>query len=97
MKSVFIVHNQVMRQEVRELLDELELRGFTRFDDLKGRGSTDGNPHMGTHTWPALNGAILCIVEDHQVDPLLEGIKQLDTGPVDRGIRAFVWTVEEAV
>lgn len=97
MKSILIVYNQVMGRELIELLDELDIRGFTRWNDVQGRGSESGEPHMGTHTWPSLNGALLCVVEDDDVDPLLEGVEKLDDQGNDRGIRAFVWNVERSV
>ncbi len=98
MKSVMIVYNQVMSREVEQMLDELDVRGFTRWTDVEGRGSTTGKPHLGTHTWPALNGAILCVIDDERVEALLDGVRSLDeSGRVDRGIRAFVWHVEQMV
>lgn len=96
MKAVMIVYNQVMQRELMDLLDELEVRGFTRFDEVRGRGTTDGEPHMGTHTWPSLNGAVICVVEDEKVASLLDEVEQLDEGPKDRGIRAFVWDIEQS-
>ncbi len=95
MKTVMIVYNQVIQRELIDLLDELQIRGYTRFDEVRGRGSNDGEPHMGTHTWPSLNGAMICVIDEEMVDPLLEGVEQLDEGPKDRGIRAFVWNVEK--
>ena len=95
MKSIFIVYNQILSDELIELLDELGIRGFTRWNDLQGRGSTTGEPHLGTHTWPALNGALLCVVEDSRVAPLLAALRTLDSG--NRGLRAFVSPVEQVI
>jgi len=52
---------------------------------------------MGSHTWPALNSAILSIIEDEKVDPLLSKIKELNKEVEQQGIRAFVWNVEKSV
>ena len=97
MKSILIVYNQVLQPDLMDLLDELEVRGFTRWTDVEGRGTDTGEPRMGTHTWPALNSTMLCVVDDDRVDPLLEGIEVIDDEGIDRGIRAFVWTVEQSV
>lgn len=97
MKSVFIVFNQANTERVEFMLDQLEIRGFTMFEEVHGRGTTDGRPRRGTHTWPEMNSAVMTIVDDDKVKPLLHAIKQLDTRNKDLGIRAFVWTVEETV
>ncbi len=97
MKSVLIIYNQVLEPEVMELLNTLELRGYTRWTAVQGRGSHSGQPHMGTHTWPALNDALLCVVEEERVDELLEGVSDIDAQGTDRGIRAFVWGIERSI
>ena len=94
MKAVFIVYNQAQTEKVEYLFDKLNIRGFTRWTDLTGRGSVDGPPHMNTHTWPEQNTARLTVVEDHMVEPILDGIKKLDEVNKDVGIRAFVWNIE---
>ena len=94
MKAVFIVFNQAQTEKVEYLFDKLEIRGFTRWTDLTGRGSVDGPPHMNTHTWPEQNSARLTVVEDHMVEPILDGVKKLDEVNKAVGIRAFVWNVE---
>jgi nitrogen regulatory protein PII len=96
MKAVFIVYNQSQTEMVEYLFDKLNIRGFTRWSDLTGRGSMDGTPHMNTHTWPEQNTARLVVVEDDAVEAILSGVKRLDEVNKDVGIRAFVWNVEAA-
>ncbi len=96
MKAVFIVYNQAQTQKVEYLFEKLNIRGFTRWTDLTGRGSVDGPPHMGTHTWPEQNSARMAVMEDDTVAAVLEGVKRLDEENKDVGIRAFVWNVETA-
>jgi len=94
MKGVFIVYNQSQTQKVEYLFEKLEIRGFTRWTDLTGRGSVEGTPHMNTHTWPEQNTARLAVVEDDAVEAILEAVKRLDEVNKDIGIRAFVWNIE---
>jgi len=94
MKAVFIVYNQAQTEKVEYLFEKLDIRGFTRWTDLTGRGSVDGPPHMNTHTWPEQNTARMAVVEDEAVEGILDGIKRLDEENTDVGIRAFVWNVE---
>jgi len=97
MKSVFIVYNQAFTERVEYMLDRLEIKGFTQWGEVFGRGSDNGEPHMGTHTWPELNSAMLTVVDDDKVDILLTKIQRLNEVNQEVGIRAFVWNVERAV
>lgn len=95
MKAVYIVFNQAHTERVEYILDQLQIRGFTWWADVKGRGSVDGEPRMGTHTWPEMNSALLSIIPDEKVEPLLKKIKILDEINTEVGVRAFVWNIEQ--
>lgn len=95
MKAVFISFYQAFYEEVISIFDKLEIRGFTFWNEVQGRGSYTGEPHYGTHTWPTLNSAILSFMEDHKVKPLMEEIHKLDMTAEQQGIRAFVFSAEE--
>jgi nitrogen regulatory protein PII len=97
MKAVFIAFNQANTERVEYMLDMLEIRGFTWWNDVSGRGSVSGDPRMGTHTWPEMNSALLTMVEDDKVAELLKRVKKLDEVNEEVGIRAFVWNVEATV
>ncbi len=97
MKSVFIIFNQAHSEKVDYMLDYLDIRGFTQWDKIAGRGGKNGDPHMGTHTWPEQNNAIMTIVEDDKVNKILEAVKKIDAINEEVGIRAFVWNVEKMV
>lgn len=97
MKSVFITYNQAFTERVEYMLDRLEINGFTQWTEVKGRGSDTGAPHMGTHTWPEINNALITIVDDEKVDILLEKVQKLNAVNEEVGIRAFVWNIEQSV
>ena len=95
MKALFIAYSQAYNQDVIELLDSFGQRGFTRWEDIGGRGSETGIPHYGNHAWPSMNNAVLAIVEDSKVDPILEKLRRKDEQFQDLGLRAFVWNIEK--
>ncbi len=95
MKAVFISFYQAFYDEVIEILDKLEIRGFTFWQEVQGRGSNDGEPHYGTHAWPTLNSAMLIFLPDDKVEPLLKEIHLLDESALQQGIHAFVMPAEE--
>ena len=92
-----IVYNQALTERVGELLDEVQVRGFTKWEDVKGRGSKTGDPHMGTHTWPALNSAILSVVDEDTAAKLLRGVEKINETAQAQGIRAFQWNIGQVV
>ncbi|MBQ4477897.1 MAG: hypothetical protein II945_04740 [Bacteroidales bacterium] len=97
MKAVFIIFNQANTERVYYMLDRLNIRGYTFWEDVQGRGSTDGEPRQGTHTWPEMNSAVITVVDNEQVDELLDAVKKLDNRNKEIGVRAFVWNVEKTV
>ncbi len=97
MKAVFVAYNQALTERVTEIIDSLFIRGFTQWTEVHGRGSQTGEPHMGTHTWPALNNVHLCMVENEKVESLLQKLRNLNLEAEEHGLRAFVWSVEEGV
>ncbi|HHU57095.1 MAG TPA: hypothetical protein GXZ39_02255 [Bacteroidales bacterium] len=96
MKAVFIVFNQANTERVEYMLDYLEIRGFTFFEQVQGRGSKTGEPRRGTHTWPEMNSALITMVEDDKVDDLLKTVHKLDIRNKDIGVRAFVWDIVQS-
>ncbi|MBQ8101161.1 MAG: hypothetical protein IJ169_07740 [Paludibacteraceae bacterium] len=97
MKSVFIVFNQANTERVEYMLDVLEIKGFTFFEQVQGRGSDTGEPRRGTHTWPEMNSAVITVVDDDKVFSLLQSVRQLDARNPEVGVRAFVWNIEQTV
>ena len=97
MKSVFISYNQAYGEEIVEILESFGQRGFTRWDEIQGRGSVDGEPHFGNHAWPTLNVAIMTVVDDDKVPGLLQALKDKNAVSTELGLRAFVWNVEQSI
>jgi hypothetical protein len=94
MKAVFVSYNQAHTFDVDKTLDKLGIRGFTRWALSEGRGSVDGEPHYGTHTWPSMNTSMLIFMDDAGVAPLLEELRKLDASAPQQGLRAFVMNAE---
>jgi nitrogen regulatory protein PII len=97
MKSVFIPYNQAHKERILDLLEKMNIRGFTLWDNVQGKGDRAGEPHYGTHAWPTLNAAVLTIVPDEKVDSLLLKIRELDKEAEMLGLHAYVWNVEQMV
>lgn len=97
MKSVLITFDQAYYERIIALLDRLGCRGFTYLEKVQGRGSKTGDPHFGSHAWPSMCSAILTVVEDNKVDPLLDTLHKMDLETEQLGLRAFVWNIERTI
>jgi nitrogen regulatory protein PII len=95
MKAIMIIFNQALTEKVEYMLEKHNIRGFTKFPDVLGAGTDTGEPRLGTHTWPEINAALITVVNDEQVDPVLETVRKIDGINKEVGIRAFVWNIEK--
>lgn len=96
-KTVFITFDQAHYPHVISLLEKAGCRGFTAWEDVRGRGSVSGEPHYGSHAWPSMASAVLTVVDGEKVPLVLEQLRELDRESPKLGLRAFVWNVEEMI
>jgi len=92
-----IIYNQANSEKVEYMLDKLGIRGYSLWENVQGRGSRNGVPHLGTHAWPEINKSVLAIVDDDVVDKVLDTVRKIDNINEEVGIRAFVWDILKTV
>ena len=97
MKAIFIAYNQAYNQEIVELLEGLGQRGYTVWTEVGGRGTMDGEPHLGSHAWPTQNHAVLSVVEDSLAPKIMKALRETDASNKALGLRAYVLPVEDAL
>jgi nitrogen regulatory protein PII len=97
MKAIMIIYNQAHTEKVEYLLDNLGIKGYSLWENVQGRGSVSGVPHLGTHAWPEINKSVLTVVDDNMVESVLENVKRIDVVNDEVGIRAFVWDIMKMV
>ena len=92
-----IIYNQAHTEKVEYMLDKLKIGGYSLWENVQGRGTKTGVPHLGTHAWPEINKSVLTIVDDNLVETVLEKVKKIDAVNEEVGIRAFVWEILKMV
>ena len=97
MKAIFIAYNQAYNQEIVELLERCGQRGYTVWEEIGGRGSEDGEPHLGNHAWPTQNHALLSVVDENLALGIMQALRETDTANPVLGLRAYVLPVEDAL
>ena len=85
--------NQSMYDEVLQMMEEMGVRGFTGWEELIGRGTKEGEPHLGNHAWPTMNSAFISVMEDAKAEELLVRLRKIDEENSEQGLRAFAWDV----
>jgi nitrogen regulatory protein PII len=97
MKAIMIVYNQAHTEKIEYMLDKLGIKGYSLWENVQGRGTSTGVPHLGTHAWPEINKSVIVVVDDEVVDKVLNTVKKIDDINDEVGIRAFVWDVLKTV
>jgi len=94
MKAIFIAYNQAYNEEVTDLLESLGQRGYTRWENVGGRGTVEGDPHLGNHAWPTQNHALLTVVDDALAPEVMDALRKTDAENAALGLRAYMLPVE---
>ena len=97
MKSILITFDQAFFERIMALLDRHNCRGSvigSRCRDVAGK---TGEPHYGSHAWPSMCSAIITVVDEAKVAPLLEALHRMDKETEQLGLRAFVWNIEQTI
>jgi nitrogen regulatory protein PII len=97
MKAIFIAYNQAYNQEIVQMLESLGQRGYTVWTEVGGRGTVDGEPHLGSHAWPTQNHAVLTAVEDELAPKIMDALREKDATNKALGLRAYLLPVEDAI
>lgn len=97
MHAILITFDQAHYERIITELERLSCRGFTAFDQVKGRGSHTGEPHYGSHAWPSMSGAVITVVDDSRLDRVMERLKAIDDEAPRLGLRAFAWPVTRSI
>lgn len=94
MKAVFVAYNQALSEQVMAAVKRLGLRGYTQWQGIFGSGSRTGEPHLGTHTWPAVNMALLIFTTETLCADLKAALRAIDERSPQQGLRVFSWTTD---
>jgi len=80
MKMLTIICRDSLEAEVRRLLKELDVKGYTVASGLGGKGQTGS---VSEHAWTGRNVSFMLATEDVQVGALADALKQLYVKLID--------------
>lgn len=94
-KLIYLIFNSALEPEVMELIKKLKVSHYTRWDKVKGVGET--GPHFDDEVWPAVNIALMSVIDQSLIEPLAEGVRKIRAEFPGEGIRMLVVPFEEIV
>ncbi|MGM0508310.1 MAG: PG0541 family transporter-associated protein [Fusobacteriota bacterium] len=74
-KSIRIIFDSSIEDEIKKLIRCLDIKECVEFPDLKGEWGKD-QKHLGTHIWPGSDSAILIIEEEEKAKKLIERLRK---------------------
>jgi len=96
-KLVWILCNESIAEEVRAVLDETPVTGYTVWQNVLGTSS--GEAHWGDAVWPGKNWAFMAVDEDERSMRLIGLLGDLKREEHIRraGLKVFVQEAQEAL
>lgn len=98
MRLTWILCNESIADEVREVLDRVPITGYTVWEGVLGT-SSGGEDHWGDAVWPGKNWAFMAVDEEGRSNRLIELLEKLKREEHVRraGLKAFVQEAREVL
>jgi len=98
MKLLWILCNESIAEEVREVLDGVPIRGYSVLQGVLG-ASSGGEAHWGDAVWPGKNWAFMAVEEEAPSERLVVLLgKMKEEDHVRRaGLKVFIQDVREVL
>ena len=96
MKMVMIICPASRREDVRNVLHQHGVQGYSELEGVKGEGKT--GKHLGTHAWPMESVMLLSAIQDDKANEIIESMKQCASRLFpDERMPALLMPVDEAI
>lgn len=94
MKLVMICYNEAIDDGVIELLNEANVKSYTKWTKVLGKGEASG-PHLLSHIWPKANNVIATVLSEEVAAVIFENVRQLRKTLGAEGLKAFMWEIDD--
>jgi nitrogen regulatory protein PII len=94
MKLIMICYNEAIDDEVTEFIEEADVKGYTKWTKVLGKGQTS-EPHLLSHIWPKANNVIAVAVEEQVANMILDTVRDLKAKVGSVGLKAFMWEIDD--
>lgn len=87
-RMYWVAYNVALETDVAEMIERLEIKAFTRWDEIKGSGHS--GPHLNDEVWPAVNALYMFAAPASLETKLAECILRLRGQYPHEGIKLIV-------
>ena len=94
MKLVLICYNEAIDDEITELIQQADVKGYTKWTKVLGKGQTS-EPHLLSHIWPKANNVIAVAVEEDVAKIILQKVRDTKAKIGIAGLKAFMWEIDD--
>ncbi|PKN47937.1 MAG: hypothetical protein CVU59_01070 [Deltaproteobacteria bacterium HGW-Deltaproteobacteria-17] len=84
----YLVYDSSLESEVMEFLSDFEIRHFTQWLDILGKGG-HSEPRLNSHTWPGTNHVVAILADKATEDHLYTLVAHVRKKTPGVGIKAF--------
>jgi hypothetical protein len=88
LRLYWIAFNIALEPDVRELLDHVQIKAYTRWEEVQGAGHS--GPHLNDEVWPAVNGLIMFAAASQLERTLADGVIAIRKNFPGEGIKLIV-------
>jgi len=92
MNLLFIIYDADFDEDVMEMLNALEVTGFTKWDRVLGKGK-NSEPRLDNPVWPGFKCAVAAVISDDDQERILKDIKKFSLLLDGKGFKVFVLPV----
>jgi len=84
----WVAYNVALETDVVEMIEQLEIKNYTRWDDIKGSGNS--GPHLNDEVWPAVNALYMFAAPESLEPALAECVGKIRAQFPGEGIKLIV-------
>ena len=96
MKMFLIIYSREADEDIVNTFKNAGIPGYTKMEEVRGEGK-ETEPKLGTHIWPGMNNVLFVVVENDEVPPAKDLIKQLKERHPRAGIKSFLLPLEDCI
>lgn len=98
MKSIKIIFNVAIEDDVLAILHNCDIKHYTKWPRVVGQGAATG-ARMDNHVWPGANAVIETVVNDDKAKAIMDTLQKLRDSPAGKqaGIYAYMVSVERVL
>ncbi len=96
MEFLIIVCSATLQDEINQLLESLNITGFTHIPEAEGSGN-GGGTRLNNETWPGENSMFMIAVKPEKAAQLKAWVREYRKGVLREGLKLFSLPLVEMI